>query len=111
MTLLIKVIALQLAWLASLSVYLTASQQVFLRKPVSKKAAWISFVVLVIFSALLLNVVYHPLTSAIFVLCALMASWITLALWAPAKKNTKHVLISGTLVSTFIALLGVNYVG
>lgn len=110
MMLLIKIAALQLIWLASLPIYLTASQQIFLKEPLNKKLAWPVFFGLSCASAFVFSLVYHPLTSVLFSLCALMACWIILALWAHQSTSFKQLFFSGVLVCLFIGLLGGEYV-
>lgn len=111
MMLLIKIAALQFVWLASLSVYLTATQQAFLKKPINKKLAWLAFSILSFASVFVFSQVYHPLTSVLFTLCAVMTSWIVLALTAGQFKNIKRLFFSGLLAFTFVGFLGGSNVG
>lgn len=111
MLLLIKLVALQLAWLGCLPIYLTAKQQTFLAKPLNKNIAWSVFTFCSIVATLMLLPIYHPLTASLFTLVVWMTAWIILALWAPQGPKLKQVTISGSLFMLLIGALGGPYVG
>lgn len=104
--LLVKLFALQLAWFGCLPIYLSAKQQVFLATPLSKQVAWGLFTLSSIVSTILLAKIYHPLTSAIFVLVIWMTTWILLALCGPMKPNVGKALLSGSLFALLIGVMG-----
>ena len=111
MPMLLKVVAIQIAWFGCLPIYMTASQQVFLPRPMNKTLSWSLFCTATIVSVALLSQVHHPLTASLYVLCVLMSAWIILALWAPYYPKAKVILPAGTLLMLGIGLLGVDHVG
>ena len=108
---LLKVVSVQLVWLARVGVYLSAKQQVFIAKPLPKRPVWAFFVMAVVVSFVLIGQLYHSLTAALFVLLIVMFAWIVLALVAPHYPQGRVVFPAGTLLMLGISLLGGAHVG
>lgn len=109
--LLFKIVAVQLVWIACVPVYCTAKQQLLLDRPIPKKTAWTLFALAVASAQYLLCLLYHPLTSAIYVLCVIMAAWIALALWLPYERRPAIVLGTTATSLLLLSLAGGAHVG
>ncbi|MEM9102389.1 MAG: hypothetical protein AAGB12_08690 [Pseudomonadota bacterium] len=110
MLFMIKVLAIQLAWFASIAVYLTSQQQVYLKKPLTKAVAWSVFTGLSLVAFIMLLTFYHWLAASLFLLMVWMLGWTVLALWSPHANNPKRVVSVISIIMISITLLGGVYV-
>ena len=108
---LLKIISIQLVWLACIGVYLSSKQQAFLPKPLPKWSVWVCFSVAVVVSFCFLVQLYHSLTAGLFILLVMMFAWILMALVVPHYPKAKVVFSAGTLLMLGISLMDGSHVG
>lgn len=106
-----KLIALQLLSLGCLAVYLSAKQQVLIKKKLAKNLAWSIFTACLVIASVLLAQLYTAMHAACFVVGVIMFMWIVLALWAPHSRNIKIISFAITGSMLFLSIFGVGYVG
>lgn len=102
------VLSYQLAWIASLLVFLSSNQQTVSRFKPQKTLAWCLFTVGVTIATLFLMPIFHWLAASLQVLMIVMLSWVGLALGAPYARKFRSVFICGTLFFSLSALIGVS---
>jgi len=102
------VISYQLAWVASLLVFLSSDRQAISQLKPSKMVAWCLFGTSVVLSTYFLLPLFHWLAAVLQILTIVMVSWISLALLAPYAKDVRSVLICGTLFFSFASLIGIS---
>lgn len=109
-TLTLNIIALQLLWAASASVYLSSNTQCLLSTGLPKSKGWCLFFGFATAGIIFLDQNLDLLSALFFALVIIMTSWITLALSAPYWKNLKGVMGSGSAIMLITALLGGGHV-
>lgn len=111
MFLLLKITAIQIAWLGCLPIYLTSEQQSLLSRPMAKVQAWVLFALTAVLSTVMLSFLYHPVAASLIVLCVFMAAWIILALWVPYSGKAKVVIPTCSALMLLISVMGGAHVG
>jgi hypothetical protein len=110
MMLVVKILGLQLAWLACVPVYCGVRQQLMLNQPLSKPLAWLGFVLISALSLWMLCQVYLCLTAIFIFTVVLMMGWILLALVLPHWPRASLLFSLIALMMLLVALSGGGHV-
>jgi len=110
MSFVVNIAAFCLCWFGSVGAYAASERQMVFSKPFTKNLGWALFSVSMAGAFILLLKLHHWISAMLILIVMIMLVWILLALVMPYFPRQRKMLLFGTIITLFTALIGGFYV-